>query len=184
MSELEDRYLDWLELQATGQDRSYDSLLDFLYTKPYIYTLRMDENRAEDGIELRYIFGSENGIEYEDILSGLDTGRDCSMLEMMVGLARRCENQIMVDMEEGVQPDRWVRVMLTNLGLSSQTNENFDEEKADYITDRFLAHQYSYHGDGSLFSVCHPRHDMRKTDLWYQAMWYLTENYSDEDEKE
>lgn len=183
MREIEDRYIDWLRQQAMGQDRSYDLLLDFLYSKPYVYTLRMDENRAEDGIELRYIFGSENDIEYEDILSGLDSGRDCSMLEMMVALARRCENQIMVDMEEGAQPERWFRVMLTNLGLISQTNENFDEGKADYITDRFLAHQYSYHGDGSLFSVCNPRHDMRYTDLWYQAMWYLTENYSDEEEE-
>lgn len=182
MMEIEDRYEDWLRHQAMGQDRSYDDLLDFLHSKPYVYTLRMDENRAEDGIELRYIFGSEYGIEYEDILSGLDSGRDCSMLEMMVGLARRCENQIMVDMEEGAQPERWFRVMLTNLGLISQTNDNFDEEKADYITDRFLAHQYSYHGDGSLFSVVHPRHDMRTTDLWYQAMWYLTENYSEEEE--
>lgn len=183
MMEIEDRYMDWLRQQAVGQDRSYDSLLDFLYSKPYRYTLRMDENRAEDGIELRYIFGSENDIEYEDILSGLDSGRDCSMLEMMVALARRCENQIMVDMEEGAQPERWFRVMLTNLGLISQTNDNFDERKAAYITDRFLAHQYSYHGDGSLFSVCNPRHDMRVTDLWYQAMWYLTENYGDEEEE-
>ena len=87
----------------------------------------------------------------------------------------------MVDMEEGEQPERWFRIMIQNLGLSSQTNDNFDAEKADYITDRFLAHQYSYYGDGSLFSVCNPRYDMRKTDLWYQAMWYLTENYSEEE---
>lgn len=184
MNEIELRYIDWLRYQAMGQDRSYDELLDFLYNKPYVYTIRMDENRAADGVELRYIFGLENGIDYEDISSGLDSGgRDCSILEMMVGLARRCENQIMVDMEEGAQPERWFRVMLTNLGLASQTNDNFDEEKADYITDRFLAHQYSYHGDGSLFSVCHPRHDMRTTDLWYQAMWYLTENYGEEEKE-
>ena len=183
MNEIEVRYVDWLRYQAMGQDRSYDELLDFLYDKPYTYTIRMDENRAEDGIELRYIFGAENGIAYEDISSGLDSGRDCSMLEMMVALARRCENQIMVDMEEGAQPERWFQVMLTNLGLGSQTNDNFDEGKADYITDRFLAHQYSYYGDGSLFSVCHPRHDMRKTDLWYQAMWYFAENYAEEDKE-
>ena len=184
MSEIEDRYLNWLRQQAMGQDRSYDSLLDFLYSKPYIYTIRMDENRAMDGVELRYIFGSHNGYDYEDIQSGLDSGRDCSMLEMMVGLARRCEDQIMLDMEEGAQPERWFIVMLTNLGLKSQTNDAFDEKQADYIVERFLAHQYSYYGDGSLFSVCKPRHDMRKTDLWYQAMWYLTENYSDDSEKE
>ena len=181
MNEIEDRYVDWLKRQAVGHDRSYENLLDFLYRKPYIYTMRMDENRAKDGIELRYIYGFENGINSEDILSGLDSGRDCSMLEMMVGLARRCENQIMIDMEEGAQPERWFDVMLTNLGLKSLTDDQFDFEKADYITDRFLAHQYSYYGNGSLFSVCHPRNDMRKTDLWYQAMWYLTENYSDEE---
>lgn len=179
---IEDRYTDWLMQQAMGQDRSYDELLIFLYNKPFIYSLRMDENRAEDGRELRYIFGEKNGIPLKDIQSGLDSGRDCSMLEMMVGLARRCESQIMVDMEEGEQPERWFIVMIKNLGLGNQSNGNFDYEKADYITDRFLAHQYSYYGDGSLFSVCNPRHDMRQTDLWYQAMWYLTENYSEKEE--
>lgn len=182
MNEIESWYVDWLKDQATGQDRSYNKLLDFLYDKPFTYTISMDENRSADGIELRYIFGIEMMVSYEDIESGLDSGRDCSMLEMMVALARRCENQIMVDMEEGAQPERWFHVMLSNLGLSSQTDDNFDEGKADYITDRFLSHQYSYNGDGSLFYVCNPRHDMRKTDLWYQAMWYLTENYGDEKE--
>lgn len=181
MTKLEDRYFDWLRQKAMGQDRSYDLLLDFLYNKPFSYTIRMDENRAEDGVELRYIFGFENDIPDEDIVAGLDLGRDCNMLEMMVGLARRCESQIMIDMEEGEQPERWFRIMIRNLGLGSQTNDNFDAEKANYITDRFLAHQYSYYGDGSLFAVCHPRYDMRKTDLWYQAMWYLTENYSEEE---
>ena len=183
MNEIEDRYFEWLSQQAMGQDRSYDSLLGFLYNKPYIATIRMDENRAKDGIELRYIFGQELGMNQEDILSDLDSGRDCSMLEMMVGLARRCENQIMLDMEEGAQPERWFHVMLTNLGLVSLTDDQFDSEKADYLTDRFLAHQYSYYGDGSLFSVCHPKQDMRKTDLWYQAMWYFTENYYGEDKE-
>lgn len=183
MTKIKDRYLDWLKHQAMGQDRSYDSLLEFLYDKPFIYTIQIDENRAEDGIGLRYIFGVENGITYEDITSGLDSGRGCSVLEMMVGLARRCENQIMVDMEEGAQPERWFKIMIDNLGLGDQINDAFDYEKADYIVDRFLAHQYSYYGDGSLFSVRNPRNDMRRTDIWYQAMWYLTENYNDDEEE-
>lgn len=181
MNEIKDRYLEWLRCQAMGQDRSYDNLLDFLHSKLFVYTIRMDENREEDGIELRYIFGSLKGIACEDIIAGLDSGRGCSVLEMMVALARRCENQIMVDMEEGARPERWFRIMLINLGLADQTNEYFDEEEANYIIDRFLARQYSYYGDGSLFSVSNPRHDMRKTDLWYQAMWYLTENYIEEE---
>lgn len=180
MKDIKDRYLNWLRRQAMGQDRSYDDLLEFLHDKLFTYTIRMDENRAEDGIELRYIFGLKNGITYEDILSGLGSGRDCSVLEMMVALARRCENQIMVDMEEGARPERWFRIMLTHLGLIDQTNDNFDEEEANYVIDRFLSRQYSYYGDGSLFSVANPRQDMRKVDLWYQAMWYLTENYIDE----
>ena len=181
MSEIEDGYVAWLKNQAMGQDRSYDELLDFLYEKTYFFTLRMDENRAEDGIELRYIYEMENGIDDE---SGLDPGRDCSMLEMMVGLARRCENQIMVDMEEGAQPERWFMVMLTNLGLLDFVNEEFDVRKVNDIIERFLSHRYSYFGEGSLFYVRYPRNDMRKTDLWYQAMWYFTENYGDNNEEE
>lgn len=178
MTRLEDRYLTWLEEHAMSQDRSYYSqLLRYLYDKPYRYSLRMDENRAEDGIELRYKFGAQQGIPYEDILTGLDSGKDCTMLEMMVGLEIRIESQIMVDMEEGEQPERWFIIMLKTLGLYDMTDEYFDEEEVDEIVERFLSHRYSYYGDGSLFYVSHPRQDMRVTDIWYQAMWYLTENY-------
>ena len=183
MNEIETYYVDWLREQAVGQDRSYDKLLDFLYNTPYFHTLPMDENREEDGIELRYIFGNEECISNDDISSGLDSGRGCSMLEMMVALARRCENQNINDMEEGEQPERWFIVKITNLGLRGFDNEHFDLREARTVVDRFLAHRYSYYGDGSLFSVCRPRYDMRKTDLWYQAMWYFSENYLNEEER-
>lgn len=179
MNEIRDRYFDWLRQQAVGHDRSFDLLLHFLHDRTYIWTLPMDENRAKEGIELRQLFGTELG--YREI-SGLDPERDCSMLEMMVGLARRCENQIMVDMEEGAQPERWFEIMLGNLGLDGMTDDRFDGEEAEDILDRFLSHRYSYYGDGSLFRVRHPRSDMRRTDLWYQAMWFLTENYNEEEE--
>ena len=35
--------------------------------------------------------------------------------------------------------------------------------------------EYSYYGEGGLFTVHNPKFDMRETEIWYQFMWYLNE---------
>lgn len=159
-----------------GHDHSYDQLMDYLYDQPFCALMALDENRKDDGIELRYQFGHENGYNRDDIYEYLDCGKPCSVLEVMVGLAQRCENQITLDMDEGARPERWFYPMIQSLGLSHMTNGRLDTEEADEIMVRFLSRRYSYFGEGSLFTVNNPKYDMRKADLWYQAMWYITEN--------
>lgn len=163
-----------------GKDRSYDELLDYLYDCPFSPKMEMDENRAEDGIELRWQFCYERGYDRDDILDEIGKRKKCTMLEMMVALAQRCESQITMDMDDGVHTERWFYPMLESLGLSGMKNRRLDEKKADGILHRFLSRQYTYFGEGSLFTVNNPKYDMRKTDLWYQAMWYIAEHSSRE----
>ena len=85
-----------------------------------------------------------------------------------------------MDMDDGVHTERWFYPMLESLGLSGMKNRRLDEKKADDILHRFLSRQYTYFGKGSLFTVNNPKYDMRKTDLWYQAMWYIAEHSSRE----
>lgn len=161
-----------------GQDRSYDELLDYLYDCYFSPNMEMDENRAEDGKELRWQFCHERGFDRDNILDEIGKRKKCTMLEMMVALAQRCESQITMDMDDGVHAERWFYPMLESLGLSGMKNGRMDERKADDVVNRFLSRHYTYFGEGSLFTVNNPKYDMRKTDLWYQAMWYIAEHSS------
>lgn len=162
-------YFDWLCRFVKGKNKSkygsYDKLLIFLHKTDFEWTLTipMDANRAEDGKELRRRFGMEIG------------EKPCSVLEMMIALADRCEKQIMYDPDVGDRTGQWFWGMIVNLGLGGITDERYDEEKVKGIISRLLTRSYEPDGKGGLFTVRNTRYDMRTVDIWCQAMWYLDE---------
>lgn len=93
-SELNDTYFNWMcQLVFDGRyskKLSYRRLLKVLHKIEFTYSIPMDGNRAEDGIDLRYRFGYENGYSSSMISAYLDN-KTCSVLEMMIALAIRCE---------------------------------------------------------------------------------------------
>lgn len=165
---LNKQYFDWMcghvcDRKYIGH-ASYYKLLNYLHSKTFTYTLIMDENRAMDGIDLRYRFAGDDG----RFIVG-----DCSVLEMMVALSLRCEERIMADDETGNQTGRWFWEMIDNLGLESMYDDNFDKVYADGIIYKFLNRKYSPDGDGGLFTVRNRDVDLRKVEIWYQMCWYL-----------
>ena len=96
----------------------------------------MDENRFADGINLRYRFADELGYSREQIALYLND-KPCSILEMMIALSIRCEEQITGDMEEGDHPDRWFWLMINNLGLTNMVDDYFDLNYVDHRIDIF-----------------------------------------------
>lgn len=177
-SELNDRYFHWMcqlvPIRRYSRGRSYQKLLYFLYNVDFRYTIPMDGNREADGIDLRYRFGYENSYNESLIASYLDN-RPCSVLEMMIALAIRCEENIMEDPEIGDRSGRWLWDMIVNLGLEDMNDTRFDERYVEEVVDRFLNRKYKKNGEGGLFKVRNPRRDMRTADIWYQMCWYLDE---------
>ena len=180
MIELE--YFDWMYHLVCNDEYSkkstYHKLLQLLNSVKFTYILPMDANRIEDGAGLRYKFGYENGYNSSVIARYLDTD-DCSVLEMMIALAMRCEDHIMEDSDIGNRIGQWFWGMIVNLGLGYMNDEHFDE---DYALDRiyiFLNREYGPNGEGGLFRVENPRCDMRDVDIWYQMCWYLTETINE-----
>lgn len=151
---------------------SYARLLQFLYDAAFTYTLPMDENRAEDGIDLRYRFGYENFYKRDEVLKYLDN-RPCSILEMMAALAIRCEEHIMDDPDIGNRTGKWFWEMLVSLGLEDMDDLRFDESRTRNIISRFLRRKYRQDGKGGLFTVGNCSYDMRAVEIWYQMCWYL-----------
>jgi hypothetical protein len=148
-------------------------LLSYLHEREFNYILDMDGNRAEDGMDLRYRFAYENAYDYSMVATYLDD-RPCSILEMMVALAFRCEEHIMDDPDIGNRTGQWFWGMIENLGLGHMYDSEFDNHYVDTVLDRFLNRQYKRNGEGGLFTIENCRRDLRDIEIWYQMSWYLT----------
>ena len=126
-ADIEKRYFDWLYELVCGKweprNLSFHRLLTFLYDTQFIPDNEMDCNRAVDGENLRGRFAEEcndiPGTIPENNVSVTFHGKPCSMLEMMVALALRCEETIMEDADIGNRTGQWFWSMIVSLGLAS-----------------------------------------------------------------
>lgn len=170
---LNEEYFKWL-CNLVCDDVRCDDLLEELHSIEFVYKLAMDENRASDGVDLRYRFADEHDYHQAMIVSYLDN-RPCSVLEMMVALALRCEEDIMVDPDIGNQTGKWFWNMIKNLGLYPKANKKINKTEVHEVIERFLNREYQYDGSGGLFAIKYPPKDLRDVELWYQLNWYLSE---------
>lgn len=174
--ELENRYFEWLYQIVCGDNiysrLSYRKLLMFLHRIQFTYSIKRDENRAQDGICFRYRFGCEKGYSDEIISKYLDNRR-CSVLEMMVALANRGEEEIMDDYDYGNRTGQWFWGMIVSLGLGTMNDDEFNENYAYSVIRKFLDREYEPNGRGGLFTIENCKYDMRTVEIWAQFMWYL-----------
>lgn len=171
---INNEYFDWIyDLvchDRYSKDISYRKILMLLHNTPFRYIIPMDENRLNDGLNLRYRFVNAEGYdghmsEYIDI--------PCSVLEMMVALAIRCEETIMDDARIGDRTEQWFWIMMTSLGLGSMTDDRFNKFKATEIIETFLDRNYEKNGKGGLFTIKNCEDDLRNIEIWWQLCWYL-----------
>ena len=182
--EIVNEYFEWMyhlvcNTNKRKNDISYRKLLYYLHSVIFVPRLEMDDSRRIDGIKFRYRFGYENGYPDEYITEYLDN-RDCSVLEMMVALAFKVEEDITYNYLYGNRTGQWFWSMIISLGLNKMTDENFDRAYCEDVIDTFLARQYDYDGKGGLFTLEHPHQNMQTVDIWCQFMWYLDENSEEE----
>ena len=164
----EDEYFYWLLHRV--RNRSHYKLLRFLFETAYIFTIPMDENRADDGIQLRYEYIYEKGIN-EDEFRYLN--EPCNLFEMMLALAVRI-SLIMDNPNKGDDTHVWFWKMISNLGLNKSTDNNFNLDYVQNVIRHFLTRKYGPNGRGGLFFVRSEKH-IEDLQLWEQAMLYLNE---------
>lgn len=174
--QIQNEYFDWLyDYVCKGRahkDISYRKLFIFLHDVEFTYLIDMDSNRAYDGICLRRRFArTKNENDYRIILDILDG--PCSVLEMMIALSIRCEEEIMDDPRYGDRVKQWFWNMLKTLGLSMMTDDIFDREYAEKVVSKFLNRHYTYDGQGGLFYIPECKEDLRKFEIWTQLCWFL-----------
>lgn len=174
-------YFEWL-VAIVSKNRfdtnvSYRKLLMYLHTIKFRWTIEDDSNRANDGISLRWRFAQGTGREryYEEISECLSG--PCSVLEMLIALAVRCEETIMDDPSYGNRTAQWFWKMINNLGLSGMYNNNFDKKIVSIVIEKFLNREYAPDGQGGLFMIRNSQEDLRTVPIWRQLCWYL-DNFS------
>lgn len=170
---INDEYFEWLcelvNAKRFSRRTSYRKLLVHLHNIEFTWFIPKDDNRADDGIKLRRRFALiQNDEELADYIHG-----PCSVLEMMVALALRCEENIMDDAALGERTGQWFWGMIVNLDLSSMSDSKFDRDYVDDVIARLLNREYEPNGKGGLFTVKHCDYDLRTVEIWRQLSWYL-----------
>lgn len=179
--EIRSDYFQWLRnivcTNRFSEAVSYDKLLFRLHSFDFRWTRALDADRAEWGLNMRYRFAQDRKYEAEFIKQCING--PCSVLEMMIALAVRCEEDLMDDPDYGDRTAQWFWDMIVSLGLGSMVDTNFDVECVDNTIQKFLNREYDRDGKGGLFTLKHAPFDARKVDIWYQLCWHLDETAPD-----
>ena len=174
-SVIEQEYFEWMfRLVCVGRfanKNTFRKLLSFLHNVEFTYSIPKDSNRADDGIELRYRYAYVNGLDVDDVLNNI-VG-PCSVFEMILALAIRCEETIMDDPLLGDRTGQWFWKMITNLGLGSMSDARFDRDRVEYVIARFLNRDYEADGRGGLFRIRNCKYDLRDIEIWTQMLYFL-----------
>ena len=162
---IEDTYFRWLCAKVMNiRDRNYWDLLELLHRAEFVWLVPGDQNRMEDGLELRPEFLNESFINSHHDWQH----QPCSVLEMLIGLARRANFQIERPRGE------WFWEFIENLGLRDFRRVDPVDERGIYdILNAFVWRTYTHRGEGGLFPMRRPRKDQRETEIVEQFFAYL-----------
>lgn len=151
----------------------YSILVKELHKKKFYPMTDGDRNRYDDGVALRDLYCDDStcdGFRYRH-----HNIEQCSMLEMLIGLAMRINNDIL---EESVP--YWFWLMIANLGLDILTDDEMLEDGwiiLDMTCERLINRTYKRDGRGGLFPLPNSKKNMKKLDIWEQMQMYINYNY-------
>ena len=171
---LDESYFVWLyeqvgSVEVANPSKTYWNLLRKFFTKEFIWFVPNDDNRAEDGRDLRTEFLAQEKVASVDE----DWMRfGCSMLELLIGLSRRLNFEADVKTSE-----HWFWCLIENLGLMRYSDRvRLPERRIDEILDGVIWRTYHHNGRGGLFPLKHAGEDQRGVEIWYQLCAFLLEN--------
>lgn len=176
-----DKYFSFLyEIISRDFEKSHSLLMQHLHGIPFYSIIPNDENRGEDGKKLRDIFNKER----PNIGLSLCSDDPCTMLEMLIGLSFRMENELKGGAYEmPVKECFWT--LINNLDLFWCNDDEFKKwPTPKLVSDRIkilLERWYERDGHGGLFPLKYKimpvGKDQRQVEIWYQMSEWLLENF-------
>lgn len=169
---LDDQYLTWLysqvaEVRTRKSSRTFWNLFRQLFSTEFAWFVPNDDNRAEDGRELRCEWATETNTEVDP--NWLSLG--CSFLELLIALSRR------MAFETDGDAANCFWHLISNLGLLGyHDRSNFRPEDVEDITAKVIWRTYDRRGNGGLFPLQRTKNDQRRVEIWYQLSEYLLQD--------
>jgi len=164
MNPVDYEYYEWLIAQIDiPNGKSYTELFEQMHNLEFRWTVPNDDNRVEDGMDLRYEFLGESG-------SKLDLNK-ATFLEVLVALSRR------VAFTGGGSERHWGWRLIKNLRLHKMSNPLTDDKvrRIADILDAVIWRTYDPSGRGGFFPLTNPMSDQTKVEIWYQMNTYVLE---------
>lgn len=164
MNQIDVDYYDWLVSQIeipNGKD--YGDLFTRMHNLEFVWTVPNDDNRVQDGLDLRYAFAGDK--KHEINLPG------ATFLEVLVALSKR------VAFTAGGKSEKWAWRLLKNLHLTKMSTPLTEEKsiKINDILDSVIWRTYETNGRGGFFPLNYPEEDQTKIEIWYQMNKYVIE---------
>lgn len=156
-----DEYRYWLLDYVGFKKKNYEHLMAILHDTDYIWVMDRDENRSDDGLSLRDHYG-------------LYFNYPCSVLEMLVALSIRINNDYIGDPGD-LHPEIIFWEMICNLNLNRFDDDHMDSDLVSRILDNWMNRRFSITGSGSIFPQgSTSSRDQRKTEIWAQMLEYIS----------
>lgn len=161
-----DDYFDWLYFQVTDKG-GYRKLLSMLHNMTFRYSVDYDENRAADGVNLRWYYVDDGG--NDEILRWKN---ECTVLEMLVAIAMQME-VTMQDPDMDYSMRHWFWMFMENLDLIDMTDDKYDKTYIYGRVSMFMDRTYEPDGNGNIFYIPNVKEDLREIEIWWQMCWYM-----------
>jgi hypothetical protein len=167
-NQVEHKYFEWLISQINVQGtRTFYDLFGMLFTMEFVWTVPHDDNRLQDGLDLRTEFLNERRISRQKV----HWEKGVTVLEVLIALSRR------LAFTAGGRAEDWAWQLLVNLRLNKMSDP-FTENKARKVTnilETLIWRQYREDGLGGFFPLNWPDQDQRQVEIWYQMQKYVNE---------
>lgn len=157
--------------------QNYTRLFEMLNNLEFYWSIDRDDNRAGDGMELREDYNIPHDITFgERDLRIYFMEHPCSVLEMLIGLAIRVDEEYLGDPSDP-HPEYFFWEMIKNLGLNEYTDRKFDVGSVKRRVSMWLDRRFTKNGLGSPFPVYNDDRDQRDLEIWDQMNSYINEKY-------
>lgn len=166
---IEELYFSWLyakvcDPRAESRSQKFEVLIRELHKIEFAPQVPGDDNRAEEGCDLRDEFLDSVHISADDLWMNYP----CSVLEVLIALSRRAAYITSKDIQT------WFWVMMKNLGLDEANDASRPNVDAIHkVVDTFVWRTYRYDGLGGIFPLPYTEYDQRYIELWYQLNEYI-----------
>ena len=173
MNKIWSDYKIWLIKMCRINRIGYNHLIDQLHNSPFEAVLERDNNRINDGLDLRHRFLIENGI------NGDFFDHPAGILEVLIALAVRIDSEFLGNPMDP-HPDIMFWEMICNLGLDKFDDKHYNSDEIYRILGIWINREYDFYGNGGVFPIPKTHKNVqnqREIELWMQMTAYINVNF-------